>query len=211
MLRTVALGGALAVTGATAAADPVPDIYPDLELPDRSGLPETSLHLEGGAGVDFGYISAGTDVGLVGLHGLLGLRANRIAVLAELDGALVGDRQFHDESGLYGRVAVEARLSLWQHKVREQRRHARFASIVRADVWIEPGIGYEWANQLTGTTLERRDVSLAIGYQTTQHDGGFYNGSYIALRIIEARAPATPYDSGADTSILVTSGVLFGK
>jgi hypothetical protein len=39
----------------------------------------------------------------------------------------------------------------------------------------------------------------------------FYNGSYIALRIIEARAPATPYDSGADTSILVTSGVLFGK
>jgi hypothetical protein len=206
-LAVVAWG---ALSGVATAGSPA-DIYPDLDPPDRSNLPDTGLHVIGGAGIDLGYISAGADIGFGGLHALVGLGADRIAVLGEIDGALVGDRHLDPEGAAYGRVAIEARLSLWQGKVREQRRHARFVSIARGDLWLEPGLGYERADQVTGTTLSRGDVSLAIGYQTTQWFGSSFNGTYIGVRVIVARAPTTPSDSGMDTSVLFTTGLLFGK
>jgi hypothetical protein len=214
MARSVVLLGVVAsvlvAAAAPAAADPGPVLEPG--LPDRSGLPDPGLHLELGFGADLGYYSVGSEAGFGGLHALLGLSVDRVALLGELDGALVGQRLFGVEDGEYGRAALEARLSLWRGKVPESRRlHHPPDALARGELWLEPGIGYEWASQLAGPALARADVSLAIGYQQSQHFAGWWAGTYAAVRVIAANAPSTQYDSGRDLSVLFTTGLVFGK
>jgi len=189
--------------------DGVLDVEPG--LPDRAGLPDPDLHLEGGFGVDLGRYAMGSMVGYGGLHGFLGLRIDRLAVLGELDGAILDTRTGPQEpDGGMARAALETRLSLWRWRTPEKRRRGPPAALVRAELWIEPALGYEHATQVDAPALQRRDVSFAIGYQQTRHEDTGWTGTYAALRVIAADAPDGE-DRGRDYSIMFTSGVVLGR
>jgi hypothetical protein len=178
------------------------------QLPDRSGLPDHALHFDFGLGADLGRIDAGDMTADAGLHMLFGSRLGRVAVLAELDLAATQSREASSMLGVYERLALETRVSLWQGRARELRLGGRPTEIDRAELWIEPGIGYERASQVDMPTLGRRDVSFAIGYQRTRHYESHTFGGYIALRVMEA--DAAPGERDRDFSVLLTSGVIFG-
>ncbi len=61
--------------------------------PDKTGLPETGVHLEGGFGVDLARIPVGTMTEAVGGHGLLGLRYDRVRLYCEVHGGMTGNGQ----------------------------------------------------------------------------------------------------------------------
>ncbi len=175
--------------------------------PDRTGLPDPGLHFETGFGLDFGWLNAGNMGDVVGVHGLLGLRYDRVQLLGELHAGLSSNVNGNFD-GL-GRAAVEARLSLWRGSIRQKPRHKPATSIDRAELWVEPGLGYELAGQDDhDPALHRRDLSFAIGFQTTAHDRDGFIGSYVALRVIAAERPD---GEGRDAGLMVTFGSVFGR
>jgi hypothetical protein len=222
LMRTHLLGLVVVGIAARAGADPLVVAEPvgtadptstaavdvgEPPLTDRSGLPDHALHFDFGCGADLGHLDAGNMTANAGLHALFGPRLGRVAVLAEADLAAT---QSPDGStlGMYERVALEARVSLWQVRGREFRFNDPPTELVRREVWIEPGIGYETASQQDMPTLGRRDLAFSIGYQTTHHYESHTFGAYAALRVMEAD-PA-PGERSRDLSLLFTSGVLLG-
>ncbi|HEY1813578.1 MAG TPA: hypothetical protein VGG74_14600 [Kofleriaceae bacterium] len=187
-----------------AIAEPLDLIEPG--LPDRSGLPDDAVHLEAGFGIDLGPVAAGTMTAYGGVHGLVGARSSRIALLGELDLSLSLENREDGRLGGFARGAVEARFSLWEGRVATRPRH-EVPAIARADLWIEPAIGYELATEASMPGLARHDVSLALGFAESRHAPARWSGGYVALRVIVAPAA----DGGHEISGLVTSGVVFGS
>jgi len=209
---TVAL---LALTWSTSAvahaeppglARPLPPLI-EPGLPDRSGLPDPAAHLVLGFGVDLGRAPAGTMSGYGGLHALFGIAVDRVALFGELDGMIL-DGRAESVFGALGRAAVDLRVSLWRG-VRPEKRKYGSRMLVRAELWLEPAVGYEDASQDRGPALHRPDLALGIGYQQTRHEAEGSNGTYAALRMIVADAPGAD-EHRRDVAILFTSGVLLG-
>jgi hypothetical protein len=216
MARSLVAVLALAAASSRAAAQVAPE---DREpgLPDRAHLPDPTAHLELGVGIDFGVAAIGTTSEGYGIHALAGLRLDRAAVLVELDGGITSDTK--NRYGVIGRGALEARLSLWRGRVSaggSARRHGRPGSpdtmMARGEVWIEPAIGYEYATQPIGMAVQRPDVSFAVGYQQTAWDeAGKFGGHYLAVRVLDAAAPASVAPGGRDYGVMLVAGFVFGS
>lgn len=226
----LALAVAVVATTAPELADAHPDVvlgYPG--IPDLAGpLPDDRLRFELGASVHGGSFAAGALHGGAGGGSLRGgLRYRRLAVLAEVGAAelsLAPAPPFvasitrpiappaQPTSGVQRDVVLAARYSLIQARsLATSRRRGPYTHIARDDLWLEAGIGRERVAWPAATPLDRPELVLGIGAETSTRDdsdGHRHAGCYVGVRLVLARDPT---GGGVDHAIVGAMGFALGN
>ncbi len=196
------------------------------ELPfDTSGpMPDPKTRVELGVGFDMGSLSLGSHGdAAAGFHVELGLRFDRLALLAESSWLFatfdpratpvpsVDDLHPASSAPTWGssrRDLLVARYSIVRGREAVTAKHShRVLGYNRFDDWLEVGIGREELDLHPGGSSSRPLAAVGFGLQATGRDDNRHAGAYFGFRILAGPAPAGGYDRAA----LFTIGVLFGN
>jgi hypothetical protein len=161
------------------------DLHLSTHCPLRRDL-DRELGLEVSVGGIWGWFRAGPVRGSAfGFHATAGVQRDDWALLA--DYTLVDFTETTKTDGrdaVIHRAGAAARYSLLS--VRE-----RYPTM-RADLWLEAGVGREWLRWYDGGQLARTDARLAVGGQGTirfGHHDRHKVGVFVALALVVAPAP----------------------
>jgi hypothetical protein len=182
---------------------------------DRDQRPRWELGL-GVHGIAMAQIGRWNALAM-GFEGLAGVRVGRVAILAEgqlmalwpatwargtiaLPGVDAEGEPRYVEGSMQ-RIALDARISLVRAVGRWSHRRA-LEQLAVHDLFVEAGVGREWAQLDRGVSFSRPDVTLGIGgsmgarmrYRDPlrRHTrGGYFSGYYI-VRVLVAPGVPTP-------------------
>lgn len=170
-------------------------------LTQRAEVDTHSLHFDSGFGADLGQMNLPGGVASAdGMHAVLGLRRGRFALMAEADLAAI-TLPDANALGLYERLAIEPRLSLWQYR----------GSSGLSEVYVEPGVGVESVSEPNMPSFTRPDLAVSVGIQRTIQIGRRRLTVYGAARGLAAAPERDLGEHKADTSLMLTSGILIGR